>query len=452
MIASKKTIIPDVLAGLTVSFAALSLGAAFGVMSGRGAISGMLGAAIIPIITSLFGGTRLQASGPTAPMTTITALVVAFAHDRYAQDGVLAEQLITLTLLMSSVLIVLMGVLRLGRFIQLVPQVVVLGFMNGIAILIWVDQIKKLFGIGKVKPIGGDMADNLLLAFTSLALIYLIPLTLKKLGVPDHIRRFMPAILITIVIFTVFTTTTHLDVEHVQLGQSFKSLSDFTDMLLRYLPTHGSLYTSGTLLLILPFALQLCMLAYLDSLLTSLVIDKMTKEPTAANKELVAQGLANGIAALFQGIPGAQATIRSVLLLKEGAQTRLAGVLVGVFTLIGFIAFNAWITLIASAVFTGILLKAGLDVLDRDFPLAYIQNKWFHDRQRNIQLFFIVYTTLVTVVIDLNVAVFTGTTLFYLGKKYFRVVDVEDDFSEVHGDELLGMAVEDSALAGSGRH
>ena len=98
-----------------------------------------------------------------------------------------------------------------------------------------------------------------------------------------------------------------------------------------YFPSNPQLFTSDILIQALPFALQLTLLAYLDSLLTSLVIDNMTKEKTRQDKELIAQGLANGLTAIAQGIPGAQATIRSVLLLKEGAKTRLAGVMVGVF-------------------------------------------------------------------------------------------------------------------------
>ena len=104
--------IQDILAGLTVSFAALALGAAFGAMSGRGAFAGMIGAAVIPIITSLFGGTRLQASGPTGPMTAITALLVAHAYDHFS-DRVLAEQFITLTIIMSGLFMILAGILTL---------------------------------------------------------------------------------------------------------------------------------------------------------------------------------------------------------------------------------------------------------------------------------------------------------------------------------------------------
>ncbi|HQX05055.1 MAG TPA: SulP family inorganic anion transporter, partial [Flavobacterium sp.] len=132
MTSIKNTFIKDLLAGLTVSFAALALGAAFGTMSGRGAFAGMVGAAIIPIITSLIGGTRLQASGPTGPMTAVTALLVAKAYDMFP-DKLLAEQFITLTIIMSGFFMILGGLFRLGKLIKYVPNVIVIGFMNGIA-------------------------------------------------------------------------------------------------------------------------------------------------------------------------------------------------------------------------------------------------------------------------------------------------------------------------------
>lgn len=212
-------------------------------------------------------------------------------------------------------------------------------------------------------------------------------------------------------------------------------------MVQNFWPSDPRLYTSEMMIHAVPLALQLCVLAYLDSLLTSLIIDKMTREKTRHDRELLAQGLANGLAAILQGIPGAQATIRSVLLLKEGAQSRMAGVFVGLFTLMGFLVFGKLIVLIASSVFIGVLFKAGLDVFDRDFPIAFFRYRWMRRKQRNIQLFFIAYTTVITVLVDLNVAVLTGTVLFYLAQHFFGAVDVEADFAEVHSQELLGASV-----------
>ncbi|OFZ62050.1 MAG: hypothetical protein A3D92_21375 [Bacteroidetes bacterium RIFCSPHIGHO2_02_FULL_44_7] len=436
----KKTFLFDLIAGLTVSFAALSLGAAFGLMSGRGAISGIIGAAVIPLITSLLGGTRIQASGPTAPMTAVTAVIIAFAHDEFAHNNVYAEQLITLTLLFSSLLIIMTGLFRLGKYIKFVPQVVVLGFMNGIGVLIWVDQIKLLLGLNG-KGLSGNMGVNVILTLSTLLLIYSIPYLFRKLKVPTSISRFLPSILITILIITFCTTYFQIDVEKVKLDSEFKSFQDYWRLIVSYFPSESSLYSWKTFLLITPYAIQLCVLAYLDSLLTSLVIDRITKEKTKPNKELIAQGIANTASTLLQGIPGAQATIRSVLLVNEGAKTRLAGVILAVFTLLGFLVFSNLITLIASAVFVGILLKAGLDVLDRDFVMSYVKNYWHKDRKRNVQLIFITYTTLVTVLVNLNVAVITGTLAFYLLKRFVEITDSEADFSEVHAEELLGTPV-----------
>ena len=433
------------MAGLTVSFAALSLGAAFGVMSGRGAFAGMVGAAIIPIIASLFGGTRIQASGPTAPMTAVTAVLVAQAYDRWSGEPAMAEQFITLVLLIASLLIMLAGALRLGRFIKLVPQVVVLGFMNGIAILIWKDQLTKLFGLAGKTALEGSMLTNVLVAFSVLTMIYILPLLFRALRVPAQMRRLMPSIFLTILLFTVMTESYGLDIEHVKLGEGIASFGTFVNMLFSYFPT-AQLLSTDILLLATPLAFQLCLLAYLDSLLTSLVIDKMVKEETRHNKELLAQGLANGLTALLQGIPGAQATIRSVLLIKEGAQSRMAGVFVGVFALLGLLVFSKLIGMIAAAVFVGVLFKAGLDVLDRDFPVAYFRYGWIKNKQRNFQLAIILYTSFVTVALDVNIAVITGTVLFFLAKKYIGATDAESDFSDVHASDLLGLDLEPETL------
>src|SRR5690606_3475929 len=172
----------DLTAGLTVSFAAISLGAAFGVMSGRGAFAGMIGAAVIPIIASIFGGTRIQASGPTAPMTAVSALSVAFAYDTFP-DKVLAEQFVTLIFLLNALCLVILGLVGLGKLIRLVPNVVILGFMNGIAFLIWADQCARVLAIGDGKePMLGGIGFNLVVALITCALIYLIIWGVKKLA------------------------------------------------------------------------------------------------------------------------------------------------------------------------------------------------------------------------------------------------------------------------------
>jgi SulP family sulfate permease len=228
---------------------------------------------------------------------------------------------------------------------------------------------------------------------------------------------------------TAFTVISGLSVEKVQLGNAVTSLQEFGAIIANYLPTQ--VLTTEYLLMALPYALQLTLLAYLDSLLTALVVDKLTGERSKLNKELVAQGLANGVSALCQGIPGAQATIRSVLLIKEGAQTRLAGVLVGVFALLSIMLFGDYLTMVPAAVFAGVLLKAGLDVCDKDFLKFYFRERWHMHTRRNIQLFFVLYTTVVTVLVDLNTAVISGTVFFYIAKYFWDVRDVEPDVEAI---------------------
>ncbi|MFN0214316.1 MAG: SulP family inorganic anion transporter, partial [Saprospiraceae bacterium] len=408
---NKRVLISDLLAGLSVSFAALALGAAFGIMSGRGAFAGMIAAAVIPIITGLFGGTRLSVSGPTGPMTAVSSLVVAFAYENF-EGKIMAEQFITLVFLMLGVLLLLTSVFRLAKFILYVPQVVILGFMSGIAMLIWMDQVRVIFGLdGKVAP-DGSLLINILLALATVCVIFLIPVFAKRF-IPPIIRPFVPATLTAIIIMTVITSVFNLEVGHIKLGTDSASISDLASLAMSYIPSMEILKWEY-IWMALPYALQLCLLGYLDSLLTALIMDNLTKEKSNYNKELFGQGLSNIASAVLMGIPGAQATIRSVLLFKEGAVTRLAAVATGVIALILFLVFKDYVTIVTSAVFIGVLLKAAYDVFEREFLTLYLQRKWYLNKKRNIQQGFVMYTMLATAFIDLNFAVFSGTLFFYL--------------------------------------
>lgn len=426
-------LLADITAGLTVSFAAISLGAAFGVMSGRGAFAGMIGAAVIPIITSIFGGTRLQASGPTAPMTAVSSITIALAYD-YFPDKTLAEQFITLVFIMNALLLIVAALVRLGKLISFVPNVVILGFMNGIAVLIWKDQLVKVFAVGGKPVMAGGIGLNLLLAAVTLGLIFGIVWLVRVLRVRGAIRPLISGVLWSIILVTAASVLLSLSAEKVQLGATVGSVSEFASIIAAYFPS-ADILKSEYIMMAVPLALQLTLLAYLDSLLTALVIDRITGEKSKLNKELFAQGLANGMSGIFQGLPGAQATIRSVLLIKEGAQTRLAGVLIGVFALLSIMVFNDYLTLVPAAVFVGVLIKVGWDVCDKDFPRIYVQYNWFQSPMRNIQLFFVIFTTVLTVVVNLNVAVLSGTILFYLCKYFWSISDVEPDFQQVTEQE-----------------
>jgi len=423
-------LLQNVLVGLTVSFVALSLGAALGILSGRGAFAGMLSAGIIALLTSLVGGTRVQCSGPTAPMSAVSAVIVAYAAEQVATGAVLlpAGQFVNLVFLLCGLLLVLMGLLRLGRFISLVPNVVVSGFMSGIALLIWIDQVDLLFGWAGKSALTGPVWENVLIALATLALIFVLAPLTRKIVAPA--AKFLPATLLAILFVSCVVALFHLPVEKVQLSGGIAGLGGLVELVKGQVPDHWSL---SIMLRAFPFALQLALLCYLDTLLTSLVVDKMSRERTAQNKELLAQGLANGAVSLFGGIPGAQATIRSVLMLKENATLRLSGVMVGIFVLIEMILFQDLISQIPKAVFVGVLLKVGYDVFDFKPLRLYCKGvakkraamfKQFFSRHddeaifvTNRELLMILGSALVTVLCDLNIAVAGFTLLFYLHNK-----------------------------------
>ncbi len=413
-------ILQNIIAALTVSFAAISLGAAFGILSGRGAFAGIISAGVIALITSLLGGTRVQCSGPTAPMTAITVLVVAFSANELLIHVPGANQVhfINIVFILTGVILALSAVLRLGKFIEIIPNVVISGFMNGIAILIWIDQIKKLFGIMGKKAYGGPVATNVIVAVITCALIFLIPKITRK--IPKG--GLLSATLMSIVIMSGIVAIFNIPIETIQLNTRIDSFASIKEIVSAQIPTTWSM---DLIILALPFALQLAALGYLDTLLTSLVVDKLMNETTMRNKELAAQGIANAASAVLGGIPGAQATIRSVLIIKEKANKRYAGILVGVFVLIEMVLFQDLLNFIPQAVFAGVLFKVGWDVFDKDSIIIYLnQIKNIETGKKftisNVEMFiFIGGTTLVTVVKDLNTAVGAFTILFFLYNKVF---------------------------------
>lgn len=422
-------LVQNLIVGMTVSFVALSLGAALGILSGRGAFAGMISAGIIAFITSCLGGTRVQCSGPTAPMSAVSAVTIAFAAEHWgAVGGLAAAHFINQVFLLTGALLLVMGLLRLGRFIALVPNVVISGFMSGIALLIWRDQVDVLFGWGGKAILSGPVLANLLVVLATLVLIFaLAPLCRRLVG---GMARFLPATLLAIVIVTLAADLLQLPIEHVRLSGSLSSFGQFTALVRSQVPTNWSAHSIAAAF---PFALQLALLCYLDTLLTSLVVDKLSGERTLQNKELIAQGVANSAVALVGGIPGAQATIRSVLMIKEKATLRIAGIVVGVFVLIEMILFQSWINLIPKAVFVGVLFKVGYDVFDF-MPLrlyakevarkrAAMFKNFFsrHDDEAifvtNRELLMILGSAAATVFLDLNMAVGSFTLLFYLHNK-----------------------------------
>jgi SulP family sulfate permease len=425
-----KELLQNVFVALSVSFIAISLGAALGVLSERGAFIGMLSAAVTVIITSAIGGRRVTCSGPTAPLTVVLAIIIAFSHDQLLQEIPTAnpDHFVNIVLLLSAVFLLFMAVFRLGRFIQYIPNVVISGFMNGIAVLIWIDQIKKLFGIGK-PAFAGDMTQNIIIVGITFVLAFVIPFCIGKYL--SRIKSFLSGTLLTIFIMTTLVYLLDWSIETVKMGEKISSFSDFSALITSQIPTNFSLQI---LLLALPFAFQLAVLIYLDTLLTGLILHKMTGEETLSSKELAAQGVSAAAISTFGGLPGAQTTVQAVIMVKEKATMRIAGVMVGIFVLIEMFLFQDVITLIPQAVFSGILLKVGFDVLDtlpfkiyiHEFfvPKYHMLTSFFDShREEKIfvehrEIFIILFTVALTVFFNLITAVGVATAFFYLSNHF----------------------------------
>jgi SulP family sulfate permease len=420
----------NIIVGLAVSIVMLNLGAALGILSGRGAFAGMLSAGLIAFITSAFGGTRIQGSGLTAPMSTVTSVIVAYALEQLPQHvaGVSADHFINIVLLMTALIMILFSVCKLGKYITYVPNLVISGFMCGIAIIIWTLQIDSLFGFNRT-PIQGPGILNIGIALATFSMAFIATPLLKQIS--PKLALFAPGSLVALVTVSIAATSLALPVQYINIEASLNSLDDFTQLIARQIPTT---ITADVLMLALPFAVKLAILCYIDTLLTSLIIDKMCGSKTRQNKELTAQGMAIGAVALVGGVPGAQSTVPSVLTVKEGATMRVAGVFAGIFIILEMLLFANLMNYIPQAVFAGILLKVGYDVFDFKPFLAYARTIRRQSQNRpcrilrHKEMFVLVGTAITTAFVDLITAVAVFTIAYHVLNRHPKQKKMLNDY------------------------
>ena len=362
----------DLLGGLTAAVVALPLALAFGnaALGPGGAIYGLYGAIVTGFLAALLGGTPAQVSGPTGPMSvTVAGVVSSLAAVGVNQDLNAGE---ILPMVMAAVVIggvceVLLGVLRLGRFITLVPYSVVSGFMSGIGFIILVLQLGPFVGIttrGGVVDWLQTLANSpglnpaaLAVGVMTLAVVFLSPLRL---------RQWIPSPLLALVIVTPLSLLLFNDNRLNALG-------------LEPLARIGSIPEGGLQLVMPNFSqhlpelvkagLVLALLGAIDSLLTSLVADNITQTSHDSNRELIGQGMANTAAGFLSGLPGAGATMRTVINIKSGGSTPLSGMSHSLVLLIVLLGAGPLAAQIPTALLAGILIKVGLDIIDWGFLL-----------------------------------------------------------------------------------
>ena len=412
-------VLQNLLVAVTVSFIALSLGAAFGVLSGRGAFVGMFSAGVIAFIAAALGGTRVQCSGPVAPMAAIMAVLFSTVMAEYAQDplalgGMEPHHFLNLVCFICGGVLLLMAVLRTGFLITYVPEAVISGFMTGISLIIWIGQIEFVFGLRGKQALQGPLWINLTIIAATIILAVGTFHVLKR--ILPKLARVMPGTLVAIFVLTVLASALRLDVEKVSLGGSIPDWSGFLDMIKAQIPP---VVTGAAFLRALPSGIEFALICYLDSLMVAMIVDRLTGEKTRKNKELAAQGAANAAVGLIGGVPGTQASIRSVMMIKEGATMRLAGMMVGVFVIIEMLALQSWIAMIPQAVFVGILTKVAWDVCDKKPLWRYVARR--PDAPDTLDFCVILGTALLTVYsLTLAVCVFTALhyTVRFLQKRY----------------------------------
>ena len=409
----------DLFGGITAGIVALPLALAFGVSSGLGPSAGLYGAIFISFFAALFGGTNTQISGPTAPMTAVSMVVIAGIMASF--DGEVSEALpaILMVFLLAGFFQIILGVLGLGKYIRYIPYPVVSGFMTAIGVIILLTQILPALGyypkedttyVAQFRPMAEEIIlDNILkeeagegilvlenfketikraasitpaqidkesqnLAGSSasgvIGAIKLMPRALKNTNYLELILALCTILIIfgfkkiTATIPSTLVALVAMSGIAIAFGLDYRTIEEIPSGL--PIPNF-SIFSTFSITTIAPYvftALTLALLGAIDSLLTSVVADNMTKTQHKPNRELIGQGIGNSIAAIFGGIPGAGATIRTVVNINAGGKTRISGMIAGVLLLVIMLAFAPVASKIPAAVLAGILITVGINVMD----------------------------------------------------------------------------------------
>jgi len=409
----------DAFGGLTAGIVALPLALAFGVSSGLGPSAGLYGAIFIAFFAALFGGTPTQISGPTAPMTAVSMVIIAGIVGANEGDVSLALPAILTIFLMAGLIQIGLGVLGVGKYIKYIPYPVVSGFMTAIGVMILITQFLPALGyyaaddavlIESFKPYAEEVLldqimkeeaaegilvledfketirranqismDDIMVESTALAKgsasgvlgsLKTLPRALGQINLLElllalstiaiiygfkRITTAIPSTLVALVSVSGIAYAVGLDyrpIERIPEGLPVLQTGIFSEF--SWASIQPYLLTS----------LSLALLGVIDSLLTSVVADNLTKTRHKPNREIIGQGIGNSIAALFGGLPGAGATIRTVVNINAGGKTRLSGMIAGVLLLVILLALGPVASQIPAAVLAGILITVGIGVMD----------------------------------------------------------------------------------------
>lgn len=460
----------DFFGGLTAGIVALPLALAFGAQTELGAIAGLYGAIAIGVLAAFFGGTATQVSGPTAPMTVVSAAVIASCiTDSGAETVAEAMPLIIATFFLAGAFEVLFGILKLGRYIRYIPYPVVSGFMSGIGVIIIITQIFPMLGynpsldealIEKRMPHAEEVILEKILEEEELegllsgvmstkdleetarraqqvsiedirseaisqaqsetrGTVGTIQYLTRPFKIPNGVnwlnlliglgtviiiygfKRITTAVPSSLVALVVMTLVAFLFLPDGAVPVIGAVESGLPSLHLDFFGAFGQLSMLGT---IFKFALTLAALGAIDSLLTSVIADNITKTKHDSNQELIGQGIGNMGAALIGGLPGAGATMRTVINVNSGGKTKISGMIAGVFLLAVLLGIGPVVAYIPNAVLAGILLTVGIGIID----YKAIRHIKALPKPDTIIMFIVL---LLTVFVDLLTAVGVGMVL-----------------------------------------
>lgn len=363
----------DIFGGITAGIVALPLALAFGIQAfggvndpaaaSMGALAGIVGATMLGFFASLFGGTHSQISGPTGPMTVVAATMISGIWA--SSGGNISSVLISMALagLFCGLFQILFGIIKLGKYIRYIPYPVLSGFMSGIGVIIILQQLYPLVGlkgtgtmIDLVMGIPAAVTDGisvtaLLLGLGTILIIELFPLLTKK----------VPATLVALIVMTVISLFCNLDGKLI-IGEipSGLPLPFFAKAGIDMASINWGVVLKASLI---P-GLTLAGLGSIDTLLTSVVADNITKTKHNSNKELIGQGIGNAMAGLFCGLPGAGATMRTVVNVKSGGRTQFSGMIHALLLLAILLGLGSLVKYVPLSVLAGILITVGWGIID----------------------------------------------------------------------------------------
>lgn len=347
----------DLFGGLTAAIVSLPLALAFGVASGAGPVAGLYGAVCVGFFAALFGGTPTLISEPTGPMTVVMTAIVSSMVANNPENGLAMAFTVVM---LAGIFQILLGIFKLGKYITLMPYSVISGFMSGIGVILIILQIAPF--VGQPNPKGGvlGMVQNLpqllsninpvetALGAMTVAIIFLMPAKLKRIA-PPQLVALVGVTIISLVFFG------NADIRRIgEIPMGLPTLQ---------MPT----FTASQMIVMFVDAAMLGMLGCIDTLLTAVIADSLTRTEHKSDKELIGQGIGNLVSGLCGGLPGAGATMGTVVNIQTGARTALSGITRALILMIVVLWAAGLTQTIPMAVLAGIALKVGIDILDWSF-------------------------------------------------------------------------------------